>query len=82
MTTGLNAARRRADLAALADRDSPLDILVIGGGVTGAAVALDARRAGLRVALVRPTIWRSVRRDGATRSCVQRSGLPRAGIFR
>lgn len=52
MTTSLNAARRRADLAALADRDSPLDMLVIGGGVTGAAVALDAAARGLRVALV------------------------------
>ncbi|GAB05708.1 glycerol-3-phosphate dehydrogenase, partial [Gordonia amarae NBRC 15530] len=52
MTTSLNAARRRADLAALADRESPLDLLVIGGGVTGAGVALDAASRGLRVALV------------------------------
>jgi glycerol-3-phosphate dehydrogenase len=44
----LNAARRAADLDALGD----VDLLVIGGGVTGAGVALDAATRGLRVALV------------------------------
>ncbi|MEZ0350726.1 glycerol-3-phosphate dehydrogenase/oxidase [Mycobacterium sp. pR1184] len=47
----LTAARRTADLNALAD-GAPLDVLVIGGGITGAGIALDAASRGLRVALV------------------------------
>lgn len=50
MTTQLNAARRTQDLAALAD-GAPVDVLVVGGGVTGAGVALDAASRGLRVVL-------------------------------
>jgi glycerol-3-phosphate dehydrogenase len=49
--TALNAARRSAELAALAD-GQPLDVLVIGGGITGAGIALDAATRGLRVVLV------------------------------
>lgn len=49
--TALNATRRAADLAALADGE-PLDVVVIGGGITGAGIALDAAARGLRVALV------------------------------
>jgi glycerol-3-phosphate dehydrogenase len=48
----LNAAQRTADLTALQDGGEPLDVLVVGGGVTGAGVALDAAARGLRVALV------------------------------
>jgi glycerol-3-phosphate dehydrogenase len=48
--TALNAARRAADLNALADGE-PLDVLVIGGGITGVGIALDAASRGLRVAL-------------------------------
>src|SRR6516165_11036390 len=33
-------------------RDDPLDLLVLGGGITGAGVALDAALRGLRVALI------------------------------
>jgi glycerol-3-phosphate dehydrogenase len=47
----LNATRRAADLEALRDGE-PLDVLVVGGGVTGAGAALDAASRGLRVALV------------------------------
>ena len=50
--TVLNAARRRADLAVLTERADPVDVLVIGGGVTGVGVALDAATRGLSVALV------------------------------
>ncbi|QUR68052.1 glycerol-3-phosphate dehydrogenase/oxidase [Mycobacterium spongiae] len=50
-STALNAARRAADLTAIADGE-PLDVLVIGGGVTGVGIALDAASRGLRVALV------------------------------
>ncbi len=49
--TALNAARRRSDLTVLADGE-PLDVIVIGGGITGAGIALDAAARGLRVALV------------------------------
>ncbi|HTY31129.1 glycerol-3-phosphate dehydrogenase/oxidase [Mycobacterium sp.] len=49
-STALNAARRAADLNALAD-GAPVDVVVIGGGITGAGIALDAASRGLRVAL-------------------------------
>ncbi|GAB11458.1 glycerol-3-phosphate dehydrogenase [Gordonia araii NBRC 100433] len=51
MTT-LNAARRRADLESLVARAEPVDVLVIGGGITGVGIALDAATRGLSVALV------------------------------
>ncbi|MFZ1178052.1 MAG: glycerol-3-phosphate dehydrogenase/oxidase [Mycobacterium sp.] len=49
--SALNAARRAADLTALAEGE-PLDVVVIGGGITGVGIALDAASRGLRVALV------------------------------
>jgi glycerol-3-phosphate dehydrogenase len=48
----LNEVQRTADLTALQELRAPLDVLVIGGGVTGAGVALDAASRGLSVALV------------------------------
>jgi glycerol-3-phosphate dehydrogenase len=50
-STALSASRRAADLAALADGEAP-DVIVIGGGITGAGIALDAATRGLTVALV------------------------------
>jgi glycerol-3-phosphate dehydrogenase len=50
-STALNAARRAADLAMLADSGG-VDVLVIGGGVTGTGIALDAATRGLSVVLV------------------------------
>jgi glycerol-3-phosphate dehydrogenase len=50
-STALNESRRAAELAALADGE-PLDVIVIGGGITGVGIALDAATRGLRVALV------------------------------
>jgi glycerol-3-phosphate dehydrogenase len=47
----LHAARRADDVAALRT-GAPVDVLVIGGGITGAGVALDAASRGLSVALV------------------------------
>lgn len=47
----LNAARRLRELDSL-DTVGPVDVLVIGGGVTGAGVALDAATRGLSVVLV------------------------------
>lgn len=49
--SALNAARRTAELIRLADGEQ-LDVLVIGGGITGAGIALDAATRGLSVALV------------------------------
>jgi glycerol-3-phosphate dehydrogenase len=46
----LSPDRRQADLERL--KEDTFDILVIGGGVTGAGVALDAATRGLTVALV------------------------------
>ncbi|GAA2337942.1 FAD-dependent oxidoreductase [Saccharopolyspora halophila] len=48
--TSLNAARLDAELTASADDE--VDLLVVGGGVTGAGIALDAAARGLSVALV------------------------------
>ncbi|MGV0835282.1 glycerol-3-phosphate dehydrogenase/oxidase [Mycolicibacterium thermoresistibile] len=48
--TALNAARRATELSALAEER--LDVLVIGGGITGVGIALDAASRGLTVALV------------------------------
>jgi glycerol-3-phosphate dehydrogenase len=50
-STALNESRRAAELAALADGDT-LDVVVIGGGITGTGIALDAATRGLSVALV------------------------------
>jgi glycerol-3-phosphate dehydrogenase len=51
VSTSLNAARRERDMAALAAGD-PVDVLVVGLGVTGAGAALDAASRGLRVAAI------------------------------
>jgi glycerol-3-phosphate dehydrogenase len=50
MSSSLNAARRERELGTLA-ADGPVDVLVIGGGVTGTGVALDAAARGLLVVL-------------------------------
>jgi glycerol-3-phosphate dehydrogenase len=49
--TALDAARRAADLTALAD-EGGVDVVVIGGGITGTGIALDAATRGLSVVLV------------------------------
>jgi glycerol-3-phosphate dehydrogenase len=51
MNNALNAVRRGADLNALAD-GAAVDVVVIGGGITGAGIALDAASRGLTVVLV------------------------------
>ncbi|BBY89849.1 glycerol-3-phosphate dehydrogenase/oxidase [Mycolicibacterium tokaiense] len=48
LSATLNAARRARELESL----SAVDVLVIGGGITGAGIALDAASRGLSVALV------------------------------
>jgi glycerol-3-phosphate dehydrogenase len=49
-STRLNTARRSAELAAVAD--GTVDVVVIGGGITGTGIALDAATRGLSVVLV------------------------------
>ncbi|MHA0287965.1 glycerol-3-phosphate dehydrogenase/oxidase [Mycobacterium sp. C3-094] len=51
MSAALNAQRRATELQQLGD-GAPLDVLVIGGGITGVGIALDAATRGLSVALV------------------------------
>jgi glycerol-3-phosphate dehydrogenase len=53
--TLLSPARRQADRARLADE--VVDVLVIGGGVTGAGTALDAASRGLSVGLLEARDW-------------------------
>lgn len=56
--THLTAATRQAALEAMSD-DEGVDVLVIGGGVTGAGIALDAASRGLRTAVVDAGDWAS-----------------------
>jgi glycerol-3-phosphate dehydrogenase len=51
MTASLNAARRAAELESLAAGEE-VDVVVVGGGISGAGVALDAASRGLSVALL------------------------------
>ena len=51
MKTSLNAERRLRELAEIAS-GATVDVLVVGGGVTGAGAALDAASRGLAVCLV------------------------------
>jgi glycerol-3-phosphate dehydrogenase len=53
--TELSPARRRAERARLPDE--VVDVLVIGGGVTGAGAALDAASRGLSVAVLEARDW-------------------------
>ena len=50
-SSSLNDGRRNAEIDRLAGGEA-VDLVVIGGGITGAGVALDAATRGLRVALV------------------------------
>jgi glycerol-3-phosphate dehydrogenase len=51
MSAALNAARRQKELDGLAGGEV-VDLLVVGGGITGVGVALDAASRGLSVALL------------------------------
>ncbi len=58
LTSIMTPASRTEALAKMSDEDG-LDILVIGGGVTGAGVALEAATRGLRVGIVEAQDWAS-----------------------
>ena len=59
-TTGkLGPEERSAAIATLRNPDTELDILVIGGGITGAGAALDAVTRGLSTGLIESRDWAS-----------------------
>jgi len=58
MAGELTPQKRAESLAAMGD-STGLDILVIGGGITGAGIALDAATRGLRVGIVEAQDWSS-----------------------
>lgn len=55
-STALTAQTRTEALAAMSG-DEPLDVLVVGGGVTGAGIVLDAVTRGLRTGIVEMQDW-------------------------
>ncbi len=55
MGNRLNPEQRVTDLSALAGQD--FDVVVVGGGVTGAGIALDAAARGLRTAIIEAQDW-------------------------
>ncbi|MGK0714655.1 glycerol-3-phosphate dehydrogenase/oxidase [Leucobacter sp. W1153] len=56
-TDRLGPAERDAALATLRDSEHELDVLVIGGGITGAGAALDAVTRGLSTGMVESRDW-------------------------
>ena len=56
--TALNAAQRKRALEEMSSSEG-LDLLVVGGGVTGAGIALDAAARGLRTGIVEMGGWAS-----------------------
>lgn len=61
----LDASVRMANLERMAT--SPYDVLVVGGGITGAGVALDAAARGYRVALVEKSDFASATSSKSTK---------------
>nr|WP_018119178.1 glycerol-3-phosphate dehydrogenase/oxidase [Corynebacterium mastitidis] len=51
-TSALNALRRERELEALVASDDAVDVVIIGGGITGVGLALDAITRGLSTVLV------------------------------
>src|SRR5260370_39842863 len=68
----LSATGRRLALAHMAE--TPLDVLVIGGGITGAGVALDAAARGYSVGVLE-------RRDFASGASTQSPKLVHVGML-
>ncbi|RBY74751.1 FAD-dependent oxidoreductase [Geodermatophilus sp. TF02-6] len=74
--TQLSPQRRRADRARLADE--VVDVLVVGGGPTGAGAALDAASRGLSVGLLEAGDWAAGAR-GRRGTLVPAAGSPVLG---
>ena len=73
----LDARDRDEAIEALAA--GPLDVLVIGGGITGAGAALDAASRGLRVGLVESRDLAAGTSIRSSQAHPRRPALPRAG---
>ena len=57
MSARLGVEQREAAIATLRDPDHELDVLVIGGGITGTGAALDAVTRGLSTGIVEARDW-------------------------
>lgn len=51
-STALNVSRRRDELDEVANAKNPVDLVIIGGGITGVGTALDAVTRGLNTVLI------------------------------
>lgn len=54
-SSALNATRRQKEISGLASGEKDVDLIVIGGGITGTGIALDAATRGLRTVLLEKT---------------------------
>ena len=79
-TTTLDPRSRRQALEQMAAEE--LDVLVIGGGVTGAGAALDAVTRGLRVGLVEARDYAAGTSSRSSKLVPRRPALPRAAQLR
>lgn len=71
--SGLPARAEALEQLAATSPGEPLDVLIVGGGITGAGIALDAASRGLRVGLVE-------RRDFASGTSSKSSKLIHGGL--
>lgn len=70
----LDALQRSASASAGAGEEDVFDVLIVGGGATGAGVAVDAASRGLKVALVERSDFSSG--TSPSHTCA-RAGVPR-----
>jgi len=78
MDSLFSAQTRRADLDSLAA--APVDLLVIGGGITGAGIARDAALRGIRTALLDAGDFGGGTSSRSTRLVARWIALPRAWL--
>ena len=72
--TILSQEQRAASLEAMTSQK--FDVLVIGGGVTGAGIALDAASRGLSIAVIEGQDWASGTSSRSSRLVRWRAPLP------
>jgi glycine/D-amino acid oxidase-like deaminating enzyme len=75
MSTALTMQSRDRALAAMTDAEG-VDVLVVGGGVTGAGIALDAATRGLKTAIVEAQDWASGTSQPVQPAGARRPALP------
>ena len=79
--TALNAAQRERALEEMSSAEG-LDVLVVGGGVTGAGIALDAAARGLRTGIVEMGDWASGTSSWSSGSSLRSQGPEAAASSR